>query len=172
VSGSVGGSESSGGEAWEDLARRAAASPGEQDAPELLRELLAFWLTDAPYAIPVERVREIVRLRPITPMPHVPPEVLGVIALRGEIVEVVDLRMRLGLTATNPDRHSRIIVLHGDDNRVTGILVDRVREVLRVDEEEISLASGEGTYVSELCRCEEEFVSIVDVDRMLEIRAE
>jgi purine-binding chemotaxis protein CheW len=158
---------------WQNLARAAADNSGEQAEADLLRELLMFRLAGSPYAIPVERVREIVRPRTVTPVPRVPRAVLGVIALRGEIVQVIDLRMRLGLDTPEPSRSSRVIVLHGDDDRVTGVLVDQVSEVLRVSEESIRPTSaGESGSVSELCVGGEEFVSIVDLDRVLEIGAD
>ena len=81
---------------WADLAAQASRQ-GEESAPEELRQLLAFEVAGAPYALPVECVREIVRLRSITPVPRTPAEVRGVISLRGEIVQVVDLRRRLGV---------------------------------------------------------------------------
>lgn len=159
---------------WEDLARSASyGGAGEDAGAEMLRELLAFELAGSPYAIPVERVREIVRVREVTRVPLVPEWVRGVVTLRGEVVQVIDLRMRLGLPVGPPDRRSRIIVLHGDDDRVTGVLVDSVREVLRVDEEAFS-PSGEGEVgaVTELCLQDGEFVSIIDVDRVLDLRAD
>jgi chemotaxis signal transduction protein len=157
---------------WEALARASASGRERSEEPEVLRELLSFLLAGTPYALPVERVREIVRLRKITPMPRVPPDILGVISLRGEIVQVLDLRMRLGLECSEPARVSRVIVLHGDDEKVTGVLVDAVREVLRVSEDEIRPASsGEGDSVSELCVRGEEFISILELDRVLDIHA-
>jgi purine-binding chemotaxis protein CheW len=162
-----------GGE-WEALARRAARARDEGDAPSLLRELLSFRLDEAPYAIPVERVREIVRHRRITPVPRVPAWVLGVVALRGEVVQVVDLRMRLGLRTAEIDRRTRIIVLHGDEDRVTGVLVDGVDQVLRVEEDAFRAATSgaDSAAVSELCLREGVFVSVLDVDRVLELRAD
>ncbi len=155
---------------WLALARQAAARGGEGEEADLLRELLAFRLADTSYAIPVERVREIVRLREITPMPRVPDFVMGVVALRGEIVQVVDLRMCLGLEAEEPTRASRIIVLHGDDQKVTGVLVDAVQEVMRVSESEITVSSsGDAAAVDELCTRGDEFVSIIDMDRVLDM---
>ena len=109
---------------WADLAR--SAMRGDEAETELLRELLSFQLAGTPYAIPVERVREIVRMRAITPVPRVPEAVLGVVELRGEIVQVVDLRMRLDLPLGEETRRSRIVVLHGDDDGVSGVLVDAV----------------------------------------------
>ena len=158
---------------WEGLARSASSrhmGDGEGTS-ELLRELLSFELAGSPYAIPVERVREIVRMREMTRVPRVPDWVRGVVALRGEVVQVVDLRMRLGLPAEEPNRRTRIVVLHGDDDRVTGVLVDAVREVLRVPEESFSpSANAETEAVMELCLRDEEFVSVLDVDRVLELR--
>ena len=160
---------------WEDLARAASyQGMGEEEGgAELLRELLAFELAHSPYAIPVERVREIVRVREMTRVPRVPDWVRGVVTLRGEVVQVIDLRMRLGLEATEPGRRSRIVVLHGDDERITGVLVDAVREVMRVAEDAFSASEeGEVGAVSELCLQEGEFVSVIDVDRVLELRAD
>lgn len=153
---------------WERLGRSAATTETEDQEPDLLRELLSFELADAPYAIPVERVREIIRLREVTPMPRVPACVTGVVALRGEVVQVVDMRMRLGLEMRPPTRRSRIIVLHGDDDRVTGIAVDAVQEVLRVKEGEIDIRTAQTSgIVSELCNRGDDFVSIVDLDQLL-----
>ena len=156
---------------WEDVARKAADDfEGEPEAEgaELLRELLVFELDESAYAIAVERIREIVRMRDLTHLPRSPDWLLGVMALRGEVVEVVDLRCRLGLPAAELDRSSRIIVLHGDAQRVTGVLVDSVSEVFRVSEECVMPAQGfEVTSVTEICRRGEEFISILDPDGAL-----
>ncbi len=158
-------------ENWEALARRASLEDGEEEGAVLLRELLSFRLADTPYAIPVERVREIVRLRDVTSVPHMPRWVIGVVGLRGEVVQVVDLRMRLGIATSAATRSTRVIVLHGDDERVTGILVDAVDQVLRISEELIRPAAGaESGAVIELCERDGEFISVVDVDRVLELR--
>jgi len=154
---------------WQELAREAARAVSSPGAGELLRELLGLRLAGASYAIPVERVREIVRLRPITPVPRVPAAVLGVIALRGEIVQVIDLRRRLGLQAPEPTAKSRIVVLHGEDDRAAGMLVDGVREVLRVEERQLRpAAAAEGGAVTELVVRDGDFVSILDIDRVLD----
>jgi chemotaxis signal transduction protein len=156
---------------WLGMARLAstALDPASGGAgAELLRELLVIGLNENPYAIPVERVREIVRMRSLTRVPRAPQWLLGVMALRGEVVEIVDLRHRLGIEATTPDRSSRIIVLHGDDDRVTGVLVDSVRDVYRVEEDSIlSVEDLELSAVVEMCPRADEFISILDVDRFL-----
>jgi len=155
---------------WEDLARTASMRGDRSEDFELLQELLTFEVDDIPYAIPIERVREILRMRPITPVPRVPDLICGVISIRGEVVEVLDLRQRLGLSAAEPDRRTRIVVIHGFDGRVTGCLVDRVCEVLRVPEGEIRpAAEADADTVLGLCKRGDEFVSMLDLDKVLDL---
>lgn len=158
------------GREWEALARGAAKDllGGSREPIEMQRELLVFGLDRAAYAVSVEHVREIVRMRELTPIPRAPAWLLGVVSLRGEIVEVLDLRRRLGLGASTPDRSNRIVVLHGDVDRVAGLLVDSVSEVHRVPEEAILPAQGlDLASVGEICTRGDEFVSILDLDRVL-----
>jgi purine-binding chemotaxis protein CheW len=165
-------SSTTAGERWDDLARAAAAGAAPQQPDFVLRQLLTFELAGAPYAVPVECVREIVRIRPVTPIPRVPDDVRGVISLRGEIVQVIDLRRRLGLAAVEPTRSSRIIVVNAGDADVAGVLVDAVTEVLRVGEEAIRPAAlGESGAVNGLCARGEDFVSLLDIDRALEVES-
>lgn len=153
---------------WADLARTAAGG-GPEELPQLHCELLTLFACDE-YAVPVERVREIVRMPRITPMPRVPRAVLGLVALRGEMVQVVDLRVRLGLEPAAPTRKSRIVVLHGPDGEAAGLLVDAVREVLRVPEQALEPPpAGEVDAVEALCTRGDRFVSVLDVDRVLDL---
>lgn len=156
---------------WEALARRAASEAVDEPGvgPGLLVELLVCELAGSGYALPVDRVREIVRMRQLTRVPRTPDWLVGVITLRGEIVQVLDLRMCLGLPLGDVGRRTRIVVLHGDDGEVTGLLVDGVREVLRVPADSIAASSlAEGGAVNEMCRHGDEFVSLVDLDHVLE----
>jgi purine-binding chemotaxis protein CheW len=166
---------SNGGEepmGWESLARAAAEHRVDEEM-SLIRELLSFTLNGDRYAIPVEWVREIVRLRVITPMPRVPPEIRGVISLRGQVVQVFDLCCRLGIEACEPTRASRIVVLHGDHGSVTGLLVDSVKEVLRIEEDAIQPPpSGESASVEALCRHDDEFISLLNMERILDLGGE
>ena len=153
---------------WHGAARKATSawtSDVEESDQQLLRELLVFDLDGSAYGISVERIREIVRMRKLTFLPRAPDWILGVVALRGEIVEVVNLRRCLGLPDRAPERSSRIIVLHGDVDRVTGILVDSVSEVFRVAEPSVMAAQSlDINAINEVCRRGEEFISILDPD--------
>jgi purine-binding chemotaxis protein CheW len=158
--------------AWVDLAREAARGHGEAAGPVHAQRLLVFTLDGAPYALPVERVREIVRRRPITPVPRLPPEVLGVISLRGRVIQVIDLRRRLALPAGAVGRRSRIVVAHDGEGRVAGFLVDGVLAVVTAADEALhDPPPGSGGAVEGLCRVGERFVSVVDLDRAMDVDA-
>jgi purine-binding chemotaxis protein CheW len=155
-------------ERWDRLARAAAAARDGSDEAEWA-DLLEVEVAGAPYALPIERVREIVRLRPITPMPRVPALVLGVISLRGEVVQVVELRQRLGSPSVRPAAGSRIVVMHGEEGPVVGLLVDAVTEVLRIPEEELADAPGDAAdCVRAICRRGSRFVSVLDPDLVVQ----
>jgi len=155
---------------WEDLARAAASRRDALAPAEALRQLLCVRVDGVPYAVPVENVREIVRVRPITPIPRIANEVRGVISLRGEIIQVIDLRLRLGLPPGAAGKANRIVVVQVDDGRVAGVLVDEVRQVLRVSESAIgSPAAADAGIVVALCSNGGEFVSIIDPQRLLSV---
>jgi purine-binding chemotaxis protein CheW len=93
-----------------------------------------------------------------------------VISLRGEVVEVLDLRRRLGLPERAPTRASRIVVLHGEDGMVTGLLVDSVRDVLRITEDLVRPTDrGDCEGVSALLSRDDQFVSLLDLERVLDL---
>lgn len=153
---------------WLSLSQAAARSwvaiPAESDR----RELLEIGAGDGRYAIAIERVREIVRVGSITRVPRTPSWLVGVVALRGEIVEVVDLRQRLGLPRAPIGRASRIVVLHGEREGVAAILVDSVMGVLRVHEDAVLPAPEyEFRAVVEMVRTDDRFVGVLDLARIL-----
>jgi len=153
---------------WDALARAAAGRGDSSESVDEVHQLLAFELAGAPYAVPVARVREIVRMRPVTPVPRTPEDVRGVISLRGEMIELIDLRRRLGLGSVEPSRRTRIIVTKTEDDEVVGLLVDAVREVLRVSNDAIQPATGSDLVaVNDLCNIRNEFVSMIELDRLL-----
>jgi purine-binding chemotaxis protein CheW len=151
---------------WDELARSAATAVPASAATAPLLQLLTFSLDGSPYALPIERVREIVRLRPITAVPRVPEEVLGVISLRGEIVQVVDLRRRLGLSPGDAERTTRIVIVLGEAGLIVGLLVDAVTEVVSVPEDSLQPPTGESEAVSALCSHEDRFISLIDLDKL------
>ncbi len=93
--------------------------------------MLSVLLGREEYAVPVNRVREVLSPRDITPVPHTPAYILGVSSLRGTVLPIIDLKQRLGLAGTGADDKTRIVVVGLDDDDRVGLLVDRVRGVVR-----------------------------------------
>jgi purine-binding chemotaxis protein CheW len=100
-----------------------------QEEQEL--EMLSFRLGKEEYVVPVDRVREVLTPKEITPVPHTADYLVGVCSLRGTVMPVIDLNRRLGLAVRVRDEKSRIIVVSlGQDDQV-GLFVDGVRGVVR-----------------------------------------
>jgi purine-binding chemotaxis protein CheW len=98
---------------------------------EEVYEWLSFSLGREEYALDIEGVNEIIKLREITDIPRVPEFILGIVSLRGIIVPVFDLRRRLKLEAGEPTPASRIVVCQRGE-RAAGLLVDSITQVVRI----------------------------------------
>lgn len=97
------------------------------------RQLVIFSLAQEHYGVGIAAVDSIIKLQPITTVPHAPSFVEGVTNLRGKVLPVIDLRKRFGLPVTEPTRETRIVVTEMENSTV-GMLVDAVSEVLHVPE--------------------------------------
>jgi purine-binding chemotaxis protein CheW len=107
----------------------AESGPVETQTQEI--EMLSFRLSGEEYAVMVEDVREVLKIRELTRVPNAPDYILGVTSLRGMMLPVIDLCTRLGLKPAERDEKARIIVVSADDEDV-GLMVDRVNGVIRV----------------------------------------
>ena len=109
---------------------KGARPPDETPAFEE-EKFVSFRVGEGLYLIEILRVKEVVRARKITVIPNSPPEIAGVIDLRGAYVPILDMRARTGLAMDEPTPMSRIIVsvVRG---RVAGLLVDELLPVMRV----------------------------------------
>lgn len=95
-------------------------------------QLVTFSLGTEEFGVDIMLVQEIIRIPPITRVPKAPGYVEGVINLRGNVIPVVSLRNRFGMPRVEDTDLSRIVVLQ-IQNKVFGIRVDAVTEVLRID---------------------------------------
>lgn len=106
---------------------------GERPDAEVQDEVqvVVFEIAGEEYALPVQNVREILTWQPVTPVPRTAAHVLGITNIRGQVTPVVSLRAILDLDEVEPDQRTRIVVVEqGED--VSGLVVDAVKEVLRV----------------------------------------
>lgn len=100
------------------------------------RELIAFRIGDQEFCVNIMNVREIRGWTPATALPHSPRHMLGVINLRGVVLPIVDLSLRLGMKAAEPSaRH--VIIVTQVKSKVVGLLVDAVSDILTISDEAI-----------------------------------
>lgn len=119
-----------------DAADAAGEGGGRRPVGSGRLEALAFEVAGETYALPLEAVTEIVLPRPVTPLPRTPAFVLGVMSLRGAVVPVLELALRLGLPGGESSRGTRILVLKDGEERM-GCRIDRVQGVVRFSREEL-----------------------------------
>jgi len=100
------------------------------------RQLVTFHLGNDEFGVDIMHVREIIRLTEVTHIPQAPSYVEGVCNLRGSILPIIDGRARLGMSRRQRDESTRVLVLDVG-GKVTGIVVDRVSEVLSVSSADI-----------------------------------
>jgi purine-binding chemotaxis protein CheW len=112
----------------DSLDSRAAQAAQPEEKPE---SWVTFALSGEVYALPVSHVQEILRISTITRVPHAPHPVRGITNLRGRVLAVVDLRVRLGIAAGEIGPDSRILVADAR-GRSIGLLVDAARQVLKI----------------------------------------
>ncbi len=112
---------------------------------------LTFGLGHEEYGLEILKVREIIGLMQITAIPRLPAHVKGVINLRGQVISVVDLRARFGMPAVEKTEATCIIVVETQQDvrkLSTGIIVDRVSEVLTIANENVQEAPRFGGAIS------------------------
>ena len=153
----------------QDDASNAGGRGARRDGPPL--QFIGFRIDDNEYAISIRRVQEIILMPPITRVPQAPPEIEGLLNLRGAVLPLVDLRVRFGLPRRPPDDHSRVIVVNLGD-RAVGLRVDSVTQVVRVPEDQVQpppsgVASVASSAISGLFRSGEHLVIALDLDAML-----
>lgn len=123
------------------------------------------------YGIDTSQVREIIRMREITPIPRQPPYVEGVMNVRGAIIPVVNLKKRFGLQG-NVSKHPHIVIVESAKGLV-GMMVDSVSEVVRVPAQQVhpppQVTRGiDGEYLRGICRLGEKLMIYLDLDKLLE----
>ena len=137
-------------------------------------QYLTFILDGEVYALDIKQVREVLDFTEITKVPRMHDFMRGVINLRGGVVPVVDLRLKFGLTKTEKTMDTCIIIMEltieGDSTRL-GALADSVREVLKLEPEQIEPAPKLGMrlkteFIKGMGKHNDDFIIILDVDKV------
>ncbi|WP_229069293.1 chemotaxis protein CheW [Actinoplanes sp. DH11] len=156
-------------------ARMPAETDSDAESDDTL-ELVSFAVEGQEYALPIDQVQEIVQApESVSHVPNAGSEILGVIDLRGRLLPVVSMRRVFGLPVTPLAPQNRIVVV-SIDGGVVGVVMDTVREVLRVPHQLVAplpgVVAGDGrkTEVESVCRLEDgkRLVSVLSVNRMFD----
>jgi purine-binding chemotaxis protein CheW len=145
-------------------------------------QYLTFSLDKEQFAVDISKVREVLEFSSVTKVPRTPDFMRGVINLRGSVVPVIDLRLKLGLSRTEATIDTCVIIIEVDaqgEHLVLGALADSVQEVIDLDQKNIEPPPRIGTRVSidfirGIGKRDESFVMLLDINRVLtdeEIRA-
>lgn len=155
------------GATLEQLRHTTQAVPNEDQE----EQVVIFTLGDEHYAVNIGDVWEINTMQEITRIPRAPDFIEGVINLRGEIIPVMDLRKRLGLPPRAANKNTRIMVVQSVHNRL-GLIVDGVREVMKIRHSAVEPVSQFGTLIDEeflrgIAKQDECLIILLDMQALL-----
>ena len=144
--------------------------PDGNKKDEVLR-WVTFQLDKEMYGVNVMQVREVLRYSDIAPVPGAPAYVLGIINLRGNVVSVIDTRMRFGLPPAEVTDNTRIMIIESERQTV-GILVDSVAEVVDLNTKDIDDTPNVGTeesakFICGVCNRNDELLILIDLYKLL-----
>jgi purine-binding chemotaxis protein CheW len=142
------------------------------DSAELGGKYLTFFLDREEYGLEILKVREIIGMMDITPVPRTPKFVCGVINLRGKVIPVVNLRTKFGMETIETNGETCIIVVQAEDIEM-GIVVDRVSEVIDIPTSAIQPPPAFGnkrisiSYLLGIGKTEETIKLLLNIDKVL-----
>lgn len=140
-----------------------------------VRQFLTFCLKDEFFGMELHQTREILEFSNVTDVPLMPDFMAGVINLRGEVVPVIDLALRLGRDPIAIHRRTCVVIveLHSfDQDYVLGLLVDSVSEVVDLEPEDIEEAPSFGAriraeFILGIAKKQDEFIVLLDAEKTL-----
>jgi purine-binding chemotaxis protein CheW len=160
------------------MAMTTTSSPSPDPKPMsdtiALSQYLTFKLDREVYAVDIAKVREVLEFTSLTRVPRTPEFMRGVINLRGSVVPIIDMRLKLGLQTTEKTVDTCVIITEVDvDNEklVLGALVDSVQEVVDLDAAQIVAPPRVGTRVNTefmrgIGKRDDGFLILLDLDRV------
>lgn len=155
-----------------ELSEKSPSGNALETSTEASRFLI-FSLCGEQYAVPLLNVKEVIALTDITPVPYSPPHFKGIMNLRGQVISVIDLRLKLRMAKADTSAETAIIILDLSPLSL-GIIVDSVESVLAVDQKEIQpppdVGSGSNTnYIRGVTRKDKKLILLLDIERTLSV---
>ena len=132
------------------------------------RQYIVIKLGSEQYGIDISYIDNIVRMQKITRVPKVQTYFKGVINLRGEVVPVMSVRKKMGLEDDVLTNASRIIILKLEENASLGVIVDEVREVVNLSEDEIDKVSNKGRFINGIGKHGDQLISLLEINALVE----
>lgn len=134
-------------------------------------QVVSFRLGGEEYGVDIAQVQEIIRMVEVTKVPRAPHFMEGVINLRGQLIPIIDLRTRFGMSRIPPTKSTRIVVTEIGNKRV-GIVVDAVSEVLNIPIENVEdapeMVAGVGTeYIQGVGKLGERLIIMLDLTMVI-----
>ena len=138
-------------------------------------KFLSFQLSKEEYGIAILKVREIIGMVDVTPLPRTPDFVRGVVNLRGRIIPVIDLRRKFGMEPAEFTNETCIVVVDvgrdADSAFRVGCIVDTVSEVLTIGAEHVEATprcgNAAGDYVAGLAKLKDRVLILLDIERVI-----
>ena len=128
-------------------------------------------LGEEQYGIDIKLISNIVRMQKITRVPKVTPYIRGVINLRGEVIPVISLRLKMGLSDDEITKKTRIIILTLEQHDSIGVLVDEVKEVVTLDEEHVEKVyydkEDKSKFLSGVGKYDDKLISLLEIHSVL-----
>ena len=149
-----------------------SSNPENKNESNELLQLVSFKIANEEFGIDILNVQEINKMTQVTKVPNSPEFVEGVINLRGRVIPVVNLRVKMDLPNREYDKDTRIIVVDLSGKTV-GFLVDSVSEVLRIPrnimEPPPSIVAGiNSNYITAVGKLEDRLLNLLDLDKILQ----
>ena len=141
------------------------------DARRETMELATFYIGDALCGMNILKIQEINKLMEMTKVPQAPAYVMGILNLRGQIVTIVDLAKKLGLSSTELTDKSRNIIVNSKGEHI-GLMTSRISDVVQAGSDKIepppaNIGGVQGRYFTGVYKTENSLVGILDVEEVL-----
>ncbi len=155
-----------------DKAETTGETKTEESSEKLAGKFLSFKLQDETYAVSIEPIEDVIGIKKFTNIPQTASFVRGVINLRGKVIPIVDLRDKFELETREYDKKTCIIIVQLEDI-LSGFVVDRIREVVELTDEEISptppMSSTVKTqYITGMARTSnDQVVILLDIEKIM-----
>ncbi len=136
-----------------------------------VKQYIVVMVGNEQYGIDIRYIDNIVRMQKITRVPKIQPYFRGIMNLRGEIVSVMSIRRKMGLSDDEFTNASRIIIIKLEEKGAIGIVVDEVREVVNLSEEEIERTSNQGRFINGIGKHGDALISLLEINAVVDDNA-